>query len=400
MASSQQRSVRQDDAVIVAAQRTPIGSFLGTLSPVAATDLGAVAISGALNQCDLAGDSIDEVLMGCVLPAGLGQAPARQAALKAGLPQSVGCTTVNKVCGSAMKAVMIGYDLLLSGGADAVIAGGMESMSNAPYLMPKVRSGLRVGHHRLIDHMFFDGLENAEDNALMGCFAERCARQYAFSRERQDAYAIESVQRAVQAIGSGVFSEEIAPVTVSLSGDLVENDEQPFKCKIDKVAKLKPAFDRDNGTVTAANSSSISDGAATVILMTRERAAQLNITPLAKIVGHASHAQAPEDFTTAPIGAIQKLYHKTGWGREQVDLFEINEAFAVVAMAAIKELGLNREQVNVYGGACALGHPIGATGARLIVTLIHSLRRRGLKRGIAALCIGGGEATAMALETV
>lgn len=388
------------DVVIVSAKRTPMGSFQGIFSPLSATDLGATSIQALIDDTHIETQLINEVLMGCVLPAGLGQAPARQAALKAELPLSTGCTTVNKVCGSGMKTVMLANDLIKAGSAEVVIAGGMESMTNAPYLLPKVREGLRLGHHKAIDHMFFDGLENAEDNALMGTFAELCADKYSFSREAQDEFAIESVKRAVNAVETGKFNDEIAPVLVKSRGTetLVEQDEQPFKCKIEKIPQLKPAFRSQNGTVTAANASSISDGAAALMLMTEKQAKSLSLTPLAKIIAHASHAQAPEEFTTAPVGAIQNLLQKTGWQKQDVDLFEINEAFAVVTMAAMTDLQLDHERVNIYGGACALGHPIGASGARLLVTLLHALRHNKKQKGIASLCIGGGEATAVAIE--
>jgi acetyl-CoA C-acetyltransferase len=391
-----------DPIVIVAARRTPMGSLLGSLSPVSAPQLGSHVIKAVIEDSRVDPATIDEVFMGCVLPAGLGQAPARQAALLAGIPQSTGCTTINKVCGSAMKAIMLGYDLINAGSVNRVIAGGMESMSNAPYLLPKVRNGLRLGHAEVVDHMFFDGLENASDNLLMGHFAERCVDQYAFSREEQDAFAIESVKRARNAIAEHHFAQEIVPVPVTIKGEqqLVTEDEQPGKSNISKVPQLKPAFRKEGGTVTAANSSSISDGAAAVMLMRAGDAQHNNIKPLARIVAHASHAQAPEDFTTAPIGAITRLKEKTGWRDFDIDLYEINEAFAVVTMAAMRDLKLDHNKVNVNGGACALGHPIGATGARLVVTLLHALRHRGLKRGIAALCIGGGEATAIAIEII
>ncbi|HEY5604505.1 MAG TPA: acetyl-CoA C-acyltransferase [Gammaproteobacteria bacterium] len=390
----------KNDIVIVAARRTPMGSLLGSLSTVTAPQLGSHVIKAVVDDSHVDPASIDEVFMGCVLPAGVGQAPARQAALLAGVPQSTGCTTINKVCGSAMKAIMLGHDLITAGSASRVIAGGMESMSNAPYLLPKVRNGLRLGHHEVIDHMFFDGLENASDQLLMGHFAERCVDKYAFSREEQDAFAIESVLRARNAIAGRHFVEEIVPVPVTVKGEqqLVTEDEQPGKSNINKVPQLKPAFRKDGGTVTAANSSSISDGAAAVLLMRAADAQRNNIQPLAKIIAHASYAQAPEEFTTAPIGAIRRLKEKTGWRDSDIDLYEINEAFAVVTMAAMRDLKLDHNKVNVNGGACALGHPIGATGARLVVTLLHALRHRGLKRGIAALCIGGGEATAIAIE--
>lgn len=388
----------QDDIVIVAARRTPVGSFLGQLSSLSAPALGSAALRAVLIDSGLDAARISEVLLGCVLPAGVGQAPARQAALGAGIPESVGCTTLNKVCGSGMKAIMLGHDLCLAGSADIILAGGMESMSNAPYLLPKARQGYRLGHQQLLDHMFFDGLENAQDGERMGYFAELCADRYGFTREQQDAYAAESVRRAVAALDGGALAAEIAPATVPRRGgkeQRIDEDEQPRKSDISKIPLMKPAF-REGGTVTAANASSLSDGAAAVLLVRRSTAAALNLTPLARVAGHASHAQAAADFTTAPIGAVKKLHDKVKWS--EADLYEINEAFAVVALAAIDELGLNPAKVNVNGGACAIGHPIGASGARLIVTLLHALRQRGLRRGIAALCIGGGEATAVALE--
>lgn len=386
--------------VIIAAQRTPLGGYMGALGSITAPQLGAVAIKGCLESAKLTFGPDDEVIMGCVLPAGLGQAPARQAALGAGLPLSVGCTTLNKVCGSGMKAFMLGADALRAGSARVVIAGGMESMTNAPHLVRGMRAGVRFGHQQMLDHLFFDGLENAADNKLMGVFAESCVNEYGFSRQQQDDYAIESVQRAMAAIQSGAFSKEVVGVNVTTRDGavVVAEDEQPPKSKIDKIPQLKPAFDKQNGTVTAANSSSISDGAAALVLTMPDFASSSAMPVLARVVGYASHAQSPETFTTAPIGAIERLLSKVGWSKDHVDLFEINEAFAVVAMAAIKTLGLPREKVNVNGGACALGHPIGATGARIIVTLVHALRHRGLKRGIASLCIGGGEATAVAIE--
>ncbi|MCI0507188.1 MAG: acetyl-CoA C-acyltransferase [Gammaproteobacteria bacterium] len=403
MSGNKKNSNDDDNAiVIVAARRTPMGSLLGSLSTVTAPQLGSQVIKAVLEDSQVEPATIDEVFMGCVLPAGVGQAPARQAALLAGVPSSTGCTTINKVCGSAMKAIMLGHDLITAGSARRVIAGGMESMSNAPYLLPKARNGLRLGHSEVIDHMFFDGLENASDNLLMGHFAERCVDQYAFSREEQDAFAIESVLRARRATAEQQFAEEIVPVPVTSKNgqQLVTEDEQPGKSNPDKVPQLKPAFRKEGGSVTAANSSSISDGAAAVLLMRAADARQNNIAPLAKIIAHASYAQAPEDFTTAPIGAITRLKEKTGWRENDIDLYEINEAFAVVTMAAMRDLKLDHNKVNVNGGACALGHPIGATGARLVVTLLHALRQRGLKRGIAALCIGGGEATAIAIEII
>jgi len=390
------------DIVIVAAKRSPLGSFMGSLSSLSSPQIASQVIQAILKDNGIKPEIIDEVFMGCVLPAGLGQAPARQAALNGGIPQSVPCTTVNKVCGSAMKAIMIGYDMISAGSATCVLAGGMESMSNAPYLLLNARNGYRIGHHEIIDHMFFDGLENASDKNLMGEFAERCVDRYAFSREQQDQYAIESVTRARNATMKKWFEEEIVPVVINVKGkDLsVTVDEQPEKSKIEKIPQLKPAFRSENGTVTAANSSSISDGAAAVLLMDAAVAKQHGLQPMARIVAHSSYAQAPEDFTTAPIGAIRKLYEKTGWTDRDIDLYEINEAFAAVAMAAMRDLSLDHARVNVNGGACALGHPIGATGARLVVTLIHALRQRQLKKGVASLCIGGGEATALAIELV
>ena len=385
-----------DPIVIAAAVRTPMGGFQGAFSGVTAPQLGAVAIAGALARAGIAGEAVDEALMGNVLPAGLGQAPARQAALGAGLPQSVPCTTISKVCGSGMKAVMLAHDLIAAGSASIVVAGGMESMSNAPYLLDRARAGYRLGHGRVLDHMFLDGLEDAYDKGrLMGTFAEDTARHFQFSRQMQDDYALASLDRAKAAIASGAFVDEIAPVTVG--GVEVLEDEQPGKARPDKIPQLKPAF-HPQGTVTAANSSSISDGAAALVLMRLSEAQRRGVTPLATIVGHASHARAPAWFTTAPVGAVEALMQKTGWSLDQVDLFEINEAFAVVALAAMRELGLPHDKVNVNGGACALGHPIGASGARILVTLLGALRRRGLRRGVATLCIGGGEATAMAVE--
>lgn len=390
-------AMNPDDIVIVAARRTPVGSFLGQLSSLPAPALGAAVLRAVLADSGVDAARISEVVMGCVLSAGIGQAPARQAALGAGVPARVGCTTINKVCGSGMKAIMLGHDLCLAGSAEMVLAGGMESMSSAPYLLPKARGGYRFGHQRTLDHMLFDGLENAQDGQPMGHFAELCADRYGFTRGQQDAYAAESVRRAVAALDNGVLAAEIAPVTVSGRGKehWVGEDEQPRRSDISKISVLKPVF-REGGTITAANASSLSDGAAAVLLVKRSAAATLGLTPLARIAAHGSHAQAPEDFTTAPIGAIKQLQHKVGW--PEADLYEINEAFAVVALAAMEELGLDHAKVNVNGGACAVGHPIGASGARLVVTLVHALRQRGLARGIAALCIGGGEATAMALE--
>jgi len=377
-----------------------MGGFQGDFASLAASDLGAVAIKAAVERAGIAPDDVDKAIMGCVLPAGQGQAPARQAALKAGLPMSVGCTTVNKMCGSAMEATMLAHDALLAGTAEVMVAGGMESMSNAPYLLPKARSGYRMGHQQVIDHMFYDGLEDAYDKGrLMGTFAEDCAGKYQFTREQQDEFAIASLSRALAANNDGTFAWEVAPVTVSgRKGDVVvDKDEQPAKATPEKIPTLKPAFRKD-GTVTAANSSSISDGAAALVLMRRSQAERRGLRPLAVIVAHATHAQEPAWFSTAPVGAIEKLYRKTGWTSKDVDLFEINEAFAVVTMAAMKEHGLPHDKVNVHGGACALGHPIGASGARIVVTLLGALRAKGRKRGVAALCIGGGEATAIGIE--
>ncbi|MBY4631317.1 acetyl-CoA C-acyltransferase [Rhizobium croatiense] len=389
----------QDPIVIVGAARTPIGSFQGELKEAAAPELGATAIRAALERSGVA-EAIEEVVFGCVLPAGQGQAPARQAAIHAGLPYSTGASTVNKMCGSGMKAVMMAHDLIAAGSASVAVAGGMESMTNAPYLLDRARGGYRLGHGRVVDHMFLDGLEDAYDKGrLMGSFAEDCAEAYQFTREAQDNYAIASLTRAQKAIAEGSFESEIVPVTVK-SGkaeQVASRDEQPGKAKLDKIPTLKPAF-REGGTVTAANSSSISDGAAALVLMRRSEAERRGLTPLATIIGHATHSQAPNLFATAPIGALQKLSDRTGLALSDVDLFEINEAFAVVAMAAMRDLDLPHEKVNVHGGACALGHPIGASGARILVTLLSALERYDLKRGMAALCIGGGEATAVAIE--
>jgi acetyl-CoA C-acetyltransferase len=389
-----------DPVVIVSAARTPMAAFQGDFAGVTAPQLGSVAIRAAVERAGLKPGQIEEAVMGCVLPAGLGQAPARQAALGAGLPLSTGSTTVNKMCGSGMRAAMFAHDMLLAGSADVIVAGGMESMTNAPYLLPKARGGMRMGHGQVLDHMFLDGLEDAyEKGRLMGAFAEQCAGSYKFSREAQDAFAVESLTRAKRANEDGSFDWEIAPVTVAgRKGDTVINhDEQPFKANIDKISTLKPAFAKD-GTVTAANASSISDGAAALVMMRASTAKRLGVAPLARVVGHSTFAQEPALFTTAPVGAIRKLFEKNGWRASEVDLFEINEAFAVVAMAAMREHDLPHDKVNVNGGACALGHPIGASGARILVTLIGALRQRGLKRGVASLCIGGGEATAMGIE--
>lgn len=389
-----------DPIVILGAARTPIGNFQGVFNNVSATTLGATAIRAAVARAGIGPEEVQEVFMGCVLTAGLGQAPARQASLDAGLPMTAGCTTINKVCGSGMKAAMLAHDLLLIDNAAIIVAGGMESMSNAPYLLPKARGGYRLGHGRVLDHLFFDGLEDAYDQGrLMGTFAEDCADQYGFSREAQDAFAITSVTRAQRANDDGSFAAEIAPVTVKgRTGDtVVEHDEGPLTARPDKILTLRPAF-RPNGTVTAANSSSISDGAAALVLMRRSEAERRGLNPLAIIRGHATHAQKPGLFTTAPIGAIRKLLEKVNWSAAEVDLYEINEAFAVVTLAAMKALDLPHDKVNVHGGACVLGHPIGASGARIVVTLLAALEKYGCKRGVAALCIGGGEATALAVE--
>jgi acetyl-CoA C-acetyltransferase len=391
-----------DPIVIVGAARTPIGAFQGYFKDFAAPELGAVAIRAALERAHVPAESVDEILMGCVLPAGQGQAPARQAAIGAGLPVSAGAATVNKMCGSGMKAAMLAHDLLLAGSATVAVAGGMESMTNAPYLLDRARSGYRMGHGRILDHMFLDGLEDAyEKGRLMGTFAEDCAQGYRFSREEQDEYAITSLKRAQQAANDGSFRAEIAPVVVrsaKVEREVV-HDELPAKATLDRIPQLKPAF-REGGTVTAANSSAISDGAAALVLMRRSEADRLGLTALAAILDHATYSNAPALFPTAPIGAIRRLVDRTGWQLDQVDLFEINEAFAVVSMAAMRDLKLSHEKVNIHGGACALGHPIGASGARIVVTLLAALEKYGLRRGIAALCIGGGEATAMAIERV
>jgi len=392
--------VSQPSIVIVAARRTPIASFQGSLAAATAPQLSAAATRAVLQDTGIEGADIDEALLGCVLPAAIGQAPARQAALEAGLPVSVGCTTVNKVCGSGMKTTMMGHDLIRAGAANVVLTGGMESMTNAPYMLPKARSGYRMGHQEVLDHMFYDGLQNPYDGNMMGHFAELTAQKYGLTREQQDQFTTESVSLALAAMENGSFADEITPVTVvkRRKESTVDKDEEPPRCDLEGIANMRPAFAKD-GTVTAASSSSISDGAASLLLMTEAEAEKRGLTPLARIAGHAGHAHEPEWFTTAPVGAIRKVLDATGWKSEDVDLFEINEAFACVAMAAIHDLELDRDKVNVNGGACALGHPIGASGARIIVTLIHALRNRGLKRGVASLCIGGGEAVAMALET-
>ncbi len=391
-----------DPIVIVSAARTPIGSLLGDFTGLAGWQLGAIAIKAAVERAGLRPEQVEEVLMGCCLMAGQGQAPARQATLAAGLPPSAGATTLSKMCGSGMKATMLGHDLLTAGSMDVVVAGGFESMTNAPHLLMKTRQGYKYGAQTLFDHMAMDGLEDASERGkAMGVFAEQCVSKYEFTREAQDAYAIESTRRAIRANEDGTFKWEIAPVTVEgRKGPVtVERDEQPFKANLDKVASLKPAFKKD-GTITAANASSISDGAAALVLMRASTAEKLGVEPLARIVGHATHAQEPAWFATAPAGAIAKLYAKNGWTTRDVDLFEINEAFAAVTMAAMREHDLPHDRVNVHGGACALGHPIGASGARIIVTLIGALKKRGARRGVASLCIGGGEATAMGVELI
>ena len=389
-----------DPIVIVSAVRTPMGGFQGDFNSLAASQLGATAIAAAVERAGISGEDVQEAIMGCVLPAGQGQAPARQAVLGAKLPLSVNCTTINKMCGSGMKAIMFAHDMLLAGSNQVMVAGGMESMSQAPYLLPKARGGFRLGHGDIKDHMFLDGLEDAYDKGkLMGWFAEICAEKYGFSREAQDEFAVRSLQRAQHAIQSGLFKAEIAPVTVAgRKGDvLIENDEQPLKANLEKIPTLKPAFKKD-GTVTPANSSSISDGAAAVVMMKLSEAEKRGLKPIAKIVGHSTHAHEPAWFSTAPVDAMRKLLNQIGWTTDDVDLYEINEAFAVVTMAAMHDLALPADKVNVRGGACALGHPIGASGARIVVTLWAALQQTGGKRGMASLCIGGGEATALAVE--
>jgi len=390
-----------DPVVIVSAARTPMGAFQGELKDLTAPQLGAAAIRAAVERAGINPTQVQEVIMGCVLPAGQGQAPARQAAIGSGLSLSTGSTTVNKMCGSGMKAAMLAHDLLAAGTNEVMVAGGMESMTNAPYLLPKARSGYRMGHQQVVDHMFLDGLEDAYDRGrLMGSFAEDCAGKYSFTREEQDKFAIASLERAQAANKNGWFAWEITPLAIKAGKNerFMEQDEQPFKANFEKIPTLKPAFRKD-GTVTAANSSSISDGAAALVMMRRSTAGKLGVAPLAVVVGHSTHSQEPGWFTTAPVGAIKKLFDATGWSAGEVDLYEINEAFAVVTMAAMREHGLPHDRVNVHGGACALGHPIGASGARILVTLIGALKKSGGKRGIASLCIGGGEATAMAIET-
>ena len=390
-----------DSIVLLSARRTPIGAFQGIFAQATAPQLGAAALAGAIQSSGLAPSDIQEVIMGCVLPAGVGQAPARQASIGAGIPKSVPTTTINKMCGSGMKAVMMAIDQLRAGEASVVAAGGLESMTNAPYLLPKARAGYRMGHGELLDHMFTDGLQSPWDGQMMGAFAENTAGRYGFTRAEQDAFASLSVTRAMAAIENGCFLAEITPVTVKgRKGDtVVERDETPFTCDLAKIPQLKPAFRKD-GTVTAASSSSISDGAAAVVLATESFAKSRGLKPLARIVAQASHAQEPEWFTTAPVGAIQKVLERAGWKASDVDLYEVNEAFAAVAMAAAKDIGIPSEKLNIHGGACALGHPVGATGARIIATLAHALVRYNGRRGVAALCIGGGEATAVAIERI
>ncbi|MCJ8169786.1 acetyl-CoA C-acyltransferase [Atopomonas sediminilitoris] len=385
--------------VIVAGARTPMGGFQGSLSAVGAVDLGAAAIREAVHRAGISGDDVQEVIMGCVLPAGLKQGPARQASLNAGIPSAAGCTTINKLCGSGMKAVMLAHDSLKAGTNQVMVAGGMESMSNAPYLMEKARAGLRMGHGEIKDHMFFDGLEDARTGRLMGSFAQETAEQYGITREEMDAFAIESLKRAQTAIKEGLLDAEIITVTVSTrKGDVVvKDDEQPLTANLEKIPTLRPAFKKD-GTITAANASSISDGASALVLMTAAEADKRGLQPVAKIVAHATQSQDPSEFTIAPIGAMSNLFKKTGWSKDDVDLFEINEAFAMVAMLAMREHGLDHAKVNVFGGACAQGHPVGSTGSRIILTLINALQKKGGKRGVASLCIGGGEATAVAIE--
>ncbi len=391
-----------ENIYVVAAKRTAIGSFQGQFVNTPSTKLGATAIKATMAQVDINGEFVDEALIGCVLPAGLGQAPARQAVLGAGLPQSVCCTTVNKVCGSGMKAVMLAYDNIKAGSARVVLAGGMESMTMAPYLLPKARGGYRMGHAEMLDHMFFDGLQNPYDGNMMGHFAENCADKYSFSREAQDTFSATSVKRAMAAMESGAFDEEITAVEVSQRYQTVQvdTDQEPPTCQLDKIPTLRPAFRRDGGTVTAANASKISDGASMTLLASQSFVDEKGLEPLAKIIGHHQYAHAPEWFTTAPVGAMTQLLKKIGWSVEDVDLWEINEAFAVVTMAAMTEMNIDHDKVNIHGGATALGHPIGASGNRILVTLIYALKQRGLKKGVASLCIGGGEATAIAIELV
>ena len=390
----------QDNIVIVSAKRTPIGSFQGDLSSLKATDLGSAVLKKNLEDAKIKANNIDEVIIGCVLPAGLGQAPARQVSIGANIPVEVGATTINKMCGSGMKSIMIGYDSIAADNSSIVIAGGIESMSNAPYILPKIRKGLRMGHNKLLDHMFLDGLEDAyEEGKLMGSFAEDTAEHYQFSREDQDNFSIESLQKAKKANEEGLFNNEIVPISIQYKkkSKVIEKDEQPFKADLDKIPTLRPAF-RKNGTVTAANSSSISDGASAVLLMKESLADKKGIKPIARIISHSTNSHEPKWFTTAPIGAITKVLEKSGWKFSDVDLYEVNEAFAVVPMAVMKELSIEREILNINGGACALGHPVGASGARIVATLINNLKNNNLKKGVASLCIGGGEATAISLE--
>ncbi|HZT03036.1 MAG TPA: acetyl-CoA C-acyltransferase [Steroidobacteraceae bacterium] len=391
----------QSEVVIVSARRTPIGAFQGALAAVTAPQLGAAAARGAIEVAGIAAADVQEVLFGCVLPAGLGQAPARQAAIGAGIPLATPATTINKMCGSGLKAVMMAADQIRAGNADLVLAGGLESMTNAPYLLPKARSGYRMGHGEVLDHMFYDGLQSPFDGKLMGCFADATASKYRFSREAQDAFAAESVRRALRAVDSGEFDAEISPVTVKgRKGDtVIARDETPGTCDVSRISSLRPAFGKD-GTVTAASSSSISDGAAALVVASAAAAAARGLKPVARLLAQASHAQEPEWFTTAPVGAMRKVLNQLGWKPHDADLYEINEAFATVTMAAMHDLDIDHARVNVNGGACALGHPIGATGARILTTLIHALRRRGGRRGIASLCIGGGEAVAVAVELI
>jgi len=393
------KDLHSDPVVIVAARRTPLGEFQGVLSPVTAPELSAAATAACLEDCGLESSTIDEVILGCVLPAGLGQAPARQAALRAGLSAGTTCTTINKVCGSGMKAAMLGSDLIAAGSAAIVLCGGMESMSNAPYLLPKARAGYRMGHQEVLDHMFLDGLQNPADGNMMGHFAEVTAEKYGFTREQQDAFAIESLKRARSAIAEGRFGDEVAAVTVKTrKGEMeISEDEGPARQDMERIPQLRPAFKKD-GTVTAASSSSISDGAASLILMKQSEAERRGMPVLARICGHSVFAQEPEWFTTSPVFAVKALHEKLGWSPETVDAYEINEAFACVTMAAMQDLGIDHAKVNMNGGACALGHPIGASGARIVVTLIHALRAKGGGRGVASLCIGGGEATAIGIE--
>ena len=392
--------MKSDPIVIVGAARTPMGGLLGDFASMTAPQLGSAALDAAVSRSGLKPDDIENVVMGCVLPAGMGQAPARQAALGAGMPKSTGCTTINKMCGSGMQAIMFAHDMLAGGSFDVMAAGGMESMSNAPYLLPKARGGYRLGHDKVMDSMFLDGLEDAYDRGrLMGTFAEDAAQSYQFSRQEQDAYAVASLERAVKAGKDGSFADEITPVKVKTrKGEaLIDIDEQPGKAQLDKIPTLKPAF-REGGTVTAANSSSISDGAAAVTMMRRSEAEKRGLTPIATIIGHSTHASTPGLFPSAPVGAINRLLERVNWNAKDVDLWEVNEAFAVVAMIAMRDIGIAHDKINVHGGACALGHPIGASGARIVVTLISALRKYGMKKGVASLCIGGGEATAIALE--